>query len=200
LVDYSWSSDPAKASEAHVGDTYLQYLNSKLAQFGETGSLTAILRLYAPTGERSRFITKTRGSLYAALSAGASVGHFDVSYNVIGTVYNQSQNYYFTDNGPMQTAAATFTQYAEGVYNISDKWSITQDLGTSGAYMNALPEDTMHARHKFVSYSYLNYQPTSKVLLALGLYNEVPLTNSGTPFQVMRMDEMTYAAIMQLQL
>lgn len=205
LYNYQKSGADAKAA---MGDTYLRYVNSKLATFGE-GSLTGDFRLYAPLGEKSRFVTGTHGYAFAWLIASYPVGKFSLNYHVYGSIYNQSQNWYrstgeATDDPALLSLEGkitpnkdyAITQAPEVVYNFSDKLSASLWAGTANTWFRSTPVLGTTRSHVMELIASMTYKPITEISITARVENDVNIFDASEPFRLYRDNETAY----QLQL
>jgi hypothetical protein len=192
---YNWPKKGEKTT-AHLTDIYAQYLDTKLATIGNV-SVLGLGRAYLPTGESSRFVTKTKGSLYGVLIATYSVGKVDYNYNLVAQWFNQSQNGYTNSKGKYTgTQDYLYFQYPEAVWNISDTVSLSQSFGTSGVYYRPIAVTGMKRDTDFNSTTTFTWGPAPQFNLSVGISDDFSLERPKHSFQLFRGDELSYFLIL----
>lgn len=114
-----------------MDNTYLHYTDGKLATLPADVNLSLNARVYLPTGEKARNVTKENGRLRAHFIAGKSVGKFDFAANLLNQYYSQSQDTFVNAKGEVEGNQEWYiSPYAEAVYNVSEKVTVYAYAGT----------------------------------------------------------------------
>jgi hypothetical protein len=192
LYNYAFEDQPAKAT---VKDFMVGYTNANIAKFGkdDAGSVTGIFRVYLPTGESSRFVTKTAGSLYTWWITSYSLGKVDLSAHFIGSWYNQTQDSYLDSKGNAKANNDLYyLPFVNMDWNISDKITFSQSFGSENMIYRPLPGKGVAGLHTYTAMTTMTVQPVSGVTVMFGVSNDINLEKQERAFQVMRDDELTY--------
>jgi hypothetical protein len=178
--------------QAKVSDLYLNFAQSGLASFAGDGSITGSIRVYLPTGESSRFITKTNGSLMGWFIASKPFGKIDVSYHVLPSWFNQTQNSYVTSKGDLKANKDfAINHFVDVSYSLSEKLSISQSIGTDNAWYKGIPETGVTREHSLSMMTSLSFAPVPQLTILTGLSNDIDIYEPKQSFELMRDDELT---------
>lgn len=197
---YNWPKVGTKG-EGHIEDLYLNHTNTKVATFGgDKGAIQNINRLYFPTGETSRFVTKNRGTALTWWIASYSLGKFDFGFHTLGYYYNWSQDSFTTTTPEGQVKEVANTNYRlfyfpEVTYNVTDKLSLTLDVGLDNRWLR--PVNGSYGRKQaYYGYVSASYQFVSQLALTVYVQNDVNVYDPQQDFAFYRDDETTYGLVL----
>ncbi len=208
VVTYDYANAERQGA-AHIGDTYLAYTNSKVATLPADLNLTFEGRFYAPTGERSRFITKQSGAAYTLVTLGRSFGKFNASWWGDFFYNFNTIDAFESDVVDPTTKAVTkklnandhylWSQYLEFGYEITPKFSIYHDIGTQNTTKRSFAGTPVQREDAFYNETYIVVSPFEKVSLIGSVANSAVFAADNS-FELYKSDEVTYRAIMTLSL
>jgi hypothetical protein len=178
--------------KATMRDTFVAFTDGKLAKFAGDGNVTGMMRVYLPTGETSRFITKQNGALMGLLVSSKPLGKFDVGYSVAGIYFNQSQNTYVSPAGQVSpNADFELDHWASVSYNFSPKLSLNQDIGTDNLWSRPGPNGVVRSHYLSLETT-LSYQAMKQLSVSGSVGNSTNIFDSPNAFSLYRDDETTY--------
>lgn len=124
-------------SDVKVGNTYLHFTDPKLFTLNNGIEGTGVVRLYLPTGETARFISKDNGSVRLYLIGAKSFGKVDLDVTLLGQAWANTQDG-FTAGGKFvsNTDYYLYPSFNAG-YNFTDTLSVAQSLGTENLWYRA---------------------------------------------------------------
>ena len=188
--------DTAKG-KGTVNDVFLGYTDSKLATFMGDGQVIGLGRVYLPTGESSRYVTKRKGMLLGELIASKPVSKFDLSYGVVGIYFNQSQNSIGEGEKLKALEDYELDHFVEASYNVTPKISIAQVIETDHVWNRSVDSLGGVTRDEsFVSETYATLQAIQNLTFYLSVLNVIPLRNAERDFAMFRQEELSYRAAM----
>jgi hypothetical protein len=178
--------------KATMRDTFVAFTDGKLAKFPGDVNLTGMMRVYLPTGETSRFITKQNGALMGILVSSKPLGKFDIGYGIAGIYFNQSQNTYVSPAGTVApNADFEFDHWASLSYNFSPKLTLNQDVGTDNLWSRPGPNGVVRSHYLSLETT-LSYQAMKQLSISGSVGNSTNIFDSPKPFALYRDDETTY--------
>jgi hypothetical protein len=189
--DYQSAGGGADADIA-VQDTVINFTRGELAKFSDGTTLTLIARAYLPTGESSRAINQNgRERLY--LIAAKSLGKFDLSYIVLGQLWQQSNQAQLNEKGEWaQNNIASLSNEFDAFYNINSKLALGMIVGMDNIAKGRAPG-------KSTSVDDVYFQPTIQVAPVKGLtiqallYNELNIRSPEQEHRLFRGKETQFA-------
>jgi hypothetical protein len=192
---YEFPKSDGAASDAHASDLYAEYQDAKLFGFWRDAKVAVISgRVNLPTGEDSRFITKTNGYFFGWLEATKPVaGNFYFNWHLRAQWYNQSQNLYVDANG-VATGNKDWgvDQFPEAEYRFTPKVIATHATGTCQLRYRPGPGVPTRQDLALCSWSALNIQATRELAVTLALSDDADLNPAGRAFGIYRADETSY--------
>ncbi len=176
-IDYSYAKKDAKGVEikpsetnAHVSDLFVNLGDSKFVEFLGDGKISAAVRVYLPTGEKSR-LTKGMGgiNLRGIVSKPLSKS-VTVSYNLFPTWLNQTQDGYTDAAGVFKpNVGYTVFQYAAVDWNFSKYVGFSQAIGTDNTWYRRVGNSAIDIGQDH--YTYIDSSLTiSYPLIKLGFF------------------------------
>jgi hypothetical protein len=176
-----------KKSDVRVGRAYLHLTDPKLFALSNGVEGTGIVRLYLPTSEDDRFVTKGTGAVRLYLITAKSIGKWDFDVTLIGQAYGNSQDTYVDRTG----ATKNNTQYygypsVNAGYNFTDTLSLAQSFGSENIwYLGKVPTRT------FNSTTTVAWKAMPQLTLLGNLSNDVNISKPAQDFALGREDELT---------
>ena len=182
-----------------IQDTVINFTRGKLAEFKDGTTLTLIGRAYLPTGENSRNIGQ-QGQERLYLIASKSLGKFDLSYIIMGRIFQQSRSYNTNDKGEfVQTARASLTNEFDAFYNITQKVAVGMIVGMDNVARNRAPGKSTSVDDVYVQPT-IQVAPLKGLTLQALLYNELNIRNPSQEHRLFRGSETQVAFNVAAQL
>ena len=184
------------AGKPKTRDLYFGFNNTTLATFMGDGSVSSSSRVYLPTGEDSRYLTKQNGQIVEWLTASKPLGRFNLDVHLIGTYANQTQDSYVdtTSDKPKTTATLDYEveQFSILTYNFSDRFAVYQVLGLDSLVMRPLPGDRALRSHFTESETGGTFKPNKTLSLTVSYFNYAPTNNADGGFALYRDSDSIY--------
>ena len=204
-LDYSYAKKDGNGTtvksdetNAHVSDLFVNVGNSKFVQFAGDGKVSAAVRVYLPTGEKSR-ITKTMGGINLRGIASKPLSkQLTLNYSFFPTWLNQTQNGYVGSSGDMKpNVDYSLFQYTSLDWGFSQYVGFTQAAGTYSTWYKRIssPSDIDQEHYAYLDSS-LSISGIPSVDLSFGLSNEINIHRPKQSFTPLRDAETTYYLIL----
>lgn len=183
------------AGDFHIQDLAINYTDGKLATFAGDGAIIFIGRLYLPTGENSRNITKREGAERAYFLAAKSFGKLDLTYVLMGQVANWTQDSYqsvdakgvVTDN---QNKWLAMVNEVDVFYNITPKVAVGFLVGDD-YYRNRPVAGQYDVASDVYLQPTLQLTPFKDVVLQAAIYDNPNIYNPKVDFAFMRDEDLS---------
>jgi hypothetical protein len=185
------SNGPGRTASGNVDDTVLQYTDSKLVSLPADWNLVMALRAYLPTGEQARFVTKRAGMGLGIFSFEKSFGKLDISEAIYTFFHNQTQDYYLSGTTIKANADYEFDQALELEYHFTDKFSVSNAIGTEHMWARGVPIKGVERTTAFYNELQLILKPTAEVTLRGALITEQNM-DSQNAFSAFQDDNTSY--------
>ncbi|MES2963171.1 MAG: hypothetical protein V4760_04715 [Bdellovibrionota bacterium] len=180
-------------SRFEMEDVYLNYWRADLATipWKET-SVSAALRLYFPTGEDSRFLDKRNGAARLTLMTSTEFAkRWSLDYLAYAQLNNHTQETYRLDDRTWANIDRTFVQGPTVSYDLNDKWSFSQLVGTTSNF--AETGDRYGDNENFLNLvSSVFFQITPSLSSSLAFHNDVEIGDDLRPFRLGMNEDITY--------
>ncbi|MES2964082.1 MAG: hypothetical protein V4760_09350 [Bdellovibrionota bacterium] len=187
-ADYMTDADQQKNSDLRVGRAYLHLTDPKLFALDNGVEGTGIVRLYLPTSEDDRFVSKGTGAVRLVLITAKSIGKWDFDTTILGQAYGNSQDTFIDRYGKKKNNAEAYLYPSINAgYNFSDKTSLTQSFGTENIWYlgGRAPVRT------FNSTTTVAWKALPQLTLLGNLSNDVNIVTPSQDFALGREDELT---------
>jgi hypothetical protein len=180
-VNYQYWGDTKNPQKLSPSDIFFAYTDSDLAPLKYDYKLTGSFRLYLPTGDASRFVTKQNGGAMAWFILSKSSGKFDWDFHLFNIYYNETQNSYVDSTGTVQPNALYEIDPAFDIaYNINPHFAITgwlQSENITNKPVDGLVRDQRHfiiepgvvfhpVKDVSIAATYFDYMDTSTISAA----------------------------------
>jgi hypothetical protein len=194
---YTYSKLGAESGEAHIDNTAINYVNSKLIDFGNDMTVSTVVRYYAPTGESSRMNTLDHGNALNVLNLTKTIGKFDLSAAMVSRFWIQSQNSYLTStakpDGKVEFTEKENLDYElnpfVGVdYNLSKKVTFSMSVGADNVWWHAVAGKELKRGHYLDIIPSITYVPASNLTLIFNVENYADIYRPAA-FSLFRTDE-----------
>ena len=147
-LNYQYWGDTKYPQKLSPSDIFIAYTDSDLAPLKYDYKLTGSFRLYLPTGDASRFMTKQNGGAMAWFILSKSAGKLDWDFHLFNIYYNETQNSYVDPTGAVQPNALYEIDPAfDFAYNINPHFAITgwlQSENITNKPVDGLVRDLRH--------------------------------------------------------
>ena len=180
------------SGKGKLKDIFVGFNNTALASFAGDGTVSSSSRIYLPTGEDSRFVTKTNGQLVEWLTASKPLGKFDLGIHLIGSYLNQTQDYYDVPDAKTGTMKPTANldfeveQFTMLTYNFNEKFAVYQLAGLDSTWLKPLPGARALRAHFIETETGVMFKPTKVLTTALSFFNYAPTNNAEGGFAMYR--------------
>ena len=170
---YQYWGDTKNPQKLSPSDLFLAYTDSNLAPLKYDYNLTGSFRLYLPTGDASRFITKQNGGAMAWFILSKSVGKLDWDFHLFNIYYNETQNSYADPTGKLQPNAIYEIDPAfDYAYNITPHWAITGWLQAENITNMPVDGQVRDLRH-FIIEPGVVFHPVKDVSIAFTYFDYI---------------------------
>ncbi len=185
------ANGPGRDAVGKIADTVIQYTDSKLANLPGDVNLFMALRAYLPTGETARFVTKSAGMGMGIFSFEKSFGKLDISETFYTIYHNQTQDAYFAAGELKATDDYEIDQFLELEYHFTDKFSVSNSIGTEHSWSRGIPVTGVERATAFYNELQLILKPTSEVTLRGAVFTEQNM-DSQNAFSAFQDDNTSY--------
>lgn len=183
----------AGSGDFHIQDIALNYADGKLATFANGATLTFIGRVYLPTGESSR-LSGDMGKERIYLIAAKSFGKFDLAYNFVTQLNNNTRDTYFRPKagGLAETQNLNFFVLSEidAMYNVSDKFAAGVAAGNQVEKNRVLAGKSDQANTIYLEPIVLQFSPVKGIALSAALIDNLEVQDPTAGIQLMRDDQL----------
>lgn len=181
-----------------VRDLFIGFNDTNFAKFWGDGSVTSISRLYLPTGEESRYVTKQQGQLLQWFIANKPFGKFEFDYHLLGVYFNQSQNTYMHPTKKVITANFDYDieTWLSAKYNITSWLSVFQTAGMDSIWRRPMDGPGVQRMQAMEMETGVTILPNKNITVIASLYNYANIFDSPNPFSIYRDDETIYRLIL----
>jgi hypothetical protein len=177
-LNYQYWGDTKNPQKLSPSDIFIAYTDSDLAPLKYDYKLTGSFRLYFPTGDASRFVTKQNGGAMAWFILSKSSGKFDWDFHLFNIYYNETQNSYVDSTGANQANSLYEIDPAFDIaYHINPHWAITgwlQSENITNKPVDGLVRDLRHfiiepgvvfhpVKNVSIAATYFDYMDTSTI-------------------------------------
>lgn len=201
-LDYSYAKKDEKGVEtkssetnAHVSDLFVNVGDSKFVQFAGDGKISAAVRVYLPTGEKSR-LTKTMGGINLRGIVSKPISKVvTLNYNFFPTWLNQTQNSYSDSSGAIKpNVDYTLFQFASVDWSFSKYVGFTQAVGTDSTWYRQVSDAGKDIAQEHYAYidSSLSISGIPDTDVSVGVSNSPDIHRPKQSFGAFRDSETTY--------
>lgn len=194
-----WYQRPDKnGPDRHtVRDLFIGFNNMSLGKFWDNGTLMSMTRLYFPTGEESRFITKQNGTLLQWFIANKPVGKFEFDYHLIGVYFNQTQNTYIGPKGkPVANLDYDIETWLSAKYNFTPWLNVFQTAGVDSIWRRPMDGPGIQRMQFAEMETGVTVMPMPNITVIASLFNYANIFDSKNAYYPWRDDETVYRLVL----
>lgn len=178
--EYTYTNATAKREgKSKVSDSWVGYMNTKVATLPGDWNVSAIYRQYLPTGEESRFVNKRLGMEFLYVFAEKSVGKFDFGAHINPYYFNNTQDYFYSSSGAL-TPNPDFEVdgFVAVGYNITPKLSVSHSFGSFNLWYRGIPAAGVARENYYYNETSLEFHPTKQITLSASVENDAQLESN----------------------
>jgi len=183
-----------------MNDGRLQLLDSNIATLPGDVTIDGFIRVYIPTGESTRFITKRHTALYGNLNANKSFGQLDLSYSFLTYYVVNSQDYFLTPTGaPKANVDYILEHYLSSSYRIAPQLSASAQVGIIDITYRGIPVKGVERATSLYSEAGVTYRPVKNISIGASVFNDAAF-QPNNDFKFFADNETYYRALVNLSL
>lgn len=183
-----------------VNDGRIQLLDSNIATLPGDVTIDGFIRVYVPTGETTRFLTKRYTGVYGNVNANKSFGKLGLSYSFLAMYYVNSQDYYLNaKNEPKANIDYILEHYIGTTYQISPKLSASAQMGIVDITYRGIPVKGVARATSLYSEAGVSFKPIKNVSIGASIFNDAAF-EPNNDFKYFADNETYYRALVNVSL